>query len=220
MLNKIFSFFFFVLSKSRLNDLTAATFSLEGGQSTLPNSKTITLYNAVEGENQIIKFIEPCPTISWAGPLSRDRGFTINTKSTEVQQTNLKVTVFNPSFGTSTLKSLLNGRLENVYMMYRKTREKEADWVPSLIDLDDGAAQLDFTGCYAEEDAYGYTTLDWFHGGTEGSYDIMVQTKCNALGGPDEIDSFREVMLSGVIDLARPERYGEPLPFRESVMVQ
>ena len=207
-----------------INDLTVATFSREKGQSTLPNSKTITLYNDLDAENNpIIKFIEPCPTIFWAGPLSRDHSFIVNTKSKEYDQQNLMVTVFNPDFGTSTFQEKAQSdkeRLEHVFMKHRRLGEGEADWEPSSINRSDGAEELDFGANYAKEDDYGYTTLDWYHGGVEGSYEIMVQTKCNALANaPNGINSFRQVVLSGVVDLTRPEQYGNPLPLRDTVLL-
>ena len=192
--------------------------------STVANSMTISLYNTLDEENnEIIKFVEPCPEIFWAGPLSRDRKFVVNTKSTIDQLINLKVTIFNPDFGTSTLKSKTadtTNRLEHVYLKYRRLGEGEADWLPALINLDDGAVEIDFGEEYAIEDSYGYSTLDWYHGGFEGKYEIMVETKCNPpLGGPAELDSFRETVLSGVIDVTKPERYGDPLPLRDDVLL-
>jgi hypothetical protein len=192
--------------------------------STVANTMTISLYNTLDEENDaIIKFVEPCPEIYWAGPLSRDRKFVVNTKSTVDELLNLKVTIFNPDHGTSTLKSKIakaTNRLEHVYLKYRRLGEGEADWLPALINLDDGAVEIDFGEKYASEDAYGYSTLDWYHGGFQGKYEIMVETKCNPpLGGPAELDSFRETVLSGVIDVTRPERYGEPLPLRDDVLL-
>jgi len=192
--------------------------------STVANTQTISLYNTLDKDsNEIIKFIEPCPTISWAGPLSRDRKFVVNTKSTEDQKENLKVTIFNPDFGTSTLKSKVDdtvNRLEHIFMRYRRLGDGEADWLPALINLDDGAVEIDYGATYASEDSYGYSTLDWYHGGFEGKYEIMVETKCNPpLGGPEELDTFRETILSGVIDVTRPERYGDPLPLRDEVLL-
>ena len=192
--------------------------------STIANSMTIDLYNTLdEKDNQIIKFIEPCPKISWAGPLSRDRKFVVNTKSTVDQQTNLKVTISNPDFGTSTLRSKVDdtkNRLEHVFLKYRRLGDGEADWTPALVNLDDGAVPIDFGEKYASEDSYGYSTLDWYHGGFEGKYEIIVETKCNPpLGGPAELDSYREAVLSGVIDVTKPEKYGDPLPLREDILL-
>ena len=191
--------------------------------STIANSMTINLYNTLDEENnEIIKFVEPCPKIYWAGPLSRDRKFVVNTKSTVDQLINLEVTIFNPDFGTSTLKSKTadtNNRLEHVYLKYRRLGEGEADWLPAPINLDDGAVEIDFGEKYASEDGYGYSTLKWYHQGFEGKFEIMVETKCNPPLGPEELDTFRETILSGVIDVTKPERYGEPLPLRDEVLL-
>jgi hypothetical protein len=131
----------------------------------------------------------------------------------------MDVTIFNPNFGTSSLKDMKSDRLEHVFMMYRKVGGGEADWNPALIQLFDGAVQLDFTEDYALEDAYGYITLDWAHGGKEGSYEIMVESKCSNLGGPDDFNNFRDVILSGVIDLTPPELYGEVLPLKNEILL-
>lgn len=214
----------------RINDMTVA---LSGclddvpvglPDSTVANTQTISLYNTLDKKNkEIIKFIEPCPTISWAGPLSRDRKFVVNTKSTEDEKENLKVTISNHDFGTSTLKSKVDdttNRLEHIFMRWRRLGEGEADWLPALINLGDGAVEIDYGATYASEDSYGYSTLDWYHRGIEGKYEIMVETKCNPpLGGPAELDTFRETILSGVIDVTRPERYGDPLPLRDEVLL-
>jgi hypothetical protein len=181
---------------------------------------TIPLYNFKDGPedaNNFIKFVEPCPKVQWAGILSRDRGFLVNTKSSKEQQENFKVTVFNPDFGTSSFQSKTSGRLENIYLSYRKLGEMT--WQPALIELTDGAVELDFAAKYASEDDYGYTTLDWFHGGFESKYEIMVETRCDPLGGPADIDSSRASTLTGVIDLTKPEMYGEPLPLRNDILL-
>lgn len=48
----------------------------------------------------------------------------------------------------------------------------------------------------------------------------MVETKCNAFAiAPDGINSFHQVVLSGVVDLTRPEQYGSPLPLRDTVLL-
>jgi len=193
--------------------------------STVGNSMTINLYNTLDVDgNKIIKFVEPCPKISWAGPLSRDRKFLVNTKSIGDQLVNLKVTIYNPKFGTSTLSSKASDksdRLEHVFLKYRRLGEGEADWLTALINLEDGAVAVDFVDptTHAKEDAYGYTTLDWYHGGFEGKYEIMVESKCDALGGPEDIDSYRESIVSGVIDVTKPEKYGDPLPLRDEILL-
>lgn len=186
---------------------------------------TINLYNTASNDakgdvTEFIKFVEPCPKVKWAGILNRDRSFVINTESSEKEQKEiLKVIVFNPDHGTSIFNKKLSDRLRHVYLKYRRHGEGEADWVPAQIDLDDGTVDLDFAADYAEEDDYGYISLDWYHGGYEGKYDIMVETTCDKLGGPDAIDSFREEILSGVIDVTRPDFYGEPLPIRNDVIL-
>lgn len=110
-------------------------------------------------------------------------------------------------------------RLKHVFLSYRKLGEGDGDWIPALIDLDTGHEQLDFVGDYADEDNYGYTTLEWFHGGKEGSYELKVETTCSSLGGPDNIDSFRESILSGVIDVTPPAQYGEALPLKNDILL-
>ena len=72
-----------------------------------------------------------------------------------------------------------------------------------------------------EEDSYDYNTLTWLFGGgvSEGTYKIKVGTECNKLGNPDDIDLYNFPLLSGVIDLTRPEQYGKALPLHDHVLI-
>ena len=155
--------------------------------------------------------------------MSRDQSFLINIHSNDYEKKNFEISVFNPDFKKSSFKEKVQSaseRLNNVYMSHRQLGEGEADWKPSLTNLQNGAVQLDFVADYAQEDNNGYTTLDWYHNGIEGAYEIMVETKCNAFANaPEGINSFRQVVLSGVIDLTRPEQYGRPLPLRDTVLL-
>ena len=125
--------------------------------------------------------------------------------------------MFNPASGSNTFQTMTSDRLESVFFSYR--RVGDVTWQPGLTQQIEGAVNLDFASMYADEDNYGYITMEWFHGGAEGKYEIMVEALCEPLGGPAEIDMYRERILTGVIDLTKPEQYGEPLPLRDNVLV-
>ena len=186
------------------------------------NSMSVQLYNAFdENGNTQIKFVEPCPKVQWAGSLLRDRRFVVNTESSEeVQKRIYEVTVFNPDFGSMNFKKKTSDRLEHVFLFYRRLGDGEKDWQPAQTELADGPmVGLDFAAEYASEDAYGFTTLDWAHGGKEGNFEIMVETQCTPLKGPTEFDSYRESILTGSIDVTRPQQYGKPLPLRNDILL-
>ena len=52
----------------------------------------------------------------------------------------------------------------------------------------------------------------------DSTYEIVVGTKCTNVGGPYEFTFSREEIITGVIDLSRPEQYGRALPLREDVI--
>ena len=80
----------------------------------------VSLSNARNDEGKpIIEWIQPCPTVGWAGELNRDKGFLINLLS-DVQD-KISVTVNNPDFNNgSFFKKREVGRLEHVFLKYRK----------------------------------------------------------------------------------------------------
>eukprot|EP00957_Ditylum_brightwellii_P103962 7921307-Ditylum_brightwellii.AAC.1 len=54
---------------------------------------------------------------------------------------------------------------------------------------------------------------------SEGTYEIKIETKCDQLGGPPDIDMFGTSIISGVIDLTLPEQYGQALPLHDTVLL-
>ena len=181
--------------------------------------KTVTkpLYNSVDSNGtQSLKWLEPCPEIEWASTIKRDRKFLLNTKSED--QDFLPVVVFNPSASKSkTLKSLVGNRLEHVYLFYRE--QGENTWRnaknESLLDVD-------FAQDPIEEDFFGYAKADWLVGNgllADGTYEIVVESRCTDVGGPEEFSFNREEIITGVIDLSNPEQYGQALPLREEIIV-
>lgn len=185
--------------------------------------KTVPLSNTVDIDgNEILKWIEPCPEVHWAGELKRDKKFIINTESDPVER--YLVTVFNPlatkgkSFNSQGLNS--NGRLKNVFFKYRQ--QGTTVWKNGLTQSILGSTvSMDYLHDFVEEDSYGFAALDWFVEGkvAEGTYEVMVETICTNVGGPPEIGGYREDIITGVIDLTRPEQYGQSLPLRNDVIV-
>ena len=201
----------------RKNDLTASIFD---------ETKSVTkkLYNFQEDDNYLIKFVEPCPKVEWAGELNRDRHFVVNTNSDD--QENLEVIVFNPSHGQSKLYNMTSNRLQNVFLYYREIGDLQWSKARTEVINDDGnpdSYTIDFAAEYAyeEESGYGYSSLKWALANKvpEGTYEIRVNSECDQLGGPADLDLYSTPIISGIIDLTRPEQYGRALPLRESVLV-
>lgn len=86
----------------------------EGNQITLP------LSNARDANgNEVLEWIEPCPSVEWAGRLLRDRSFLVNKESQD--ENNLLVMIRNPAFGSAQFTQLIvETRLEHVNLKYRK----------------------------------------------------------------------------------------------------
>ena len=119
--------------------------------------------------------------------------------------------------------SMTSDRLEKVLLYYRQLGKLH--WSVGRTDVKINgkleSKEVDYAADYAKESNYGYTTMKWKIANKvpEGSYEIMIETQCDKLGGPDDIDMFNSPVLSGVIDLTPPEQYGETLPLQESVIV-
>jgi hypothetical protein len=181
---------------------------------------TVPLYNVVDDDGaQSLKWLEPCPSIEWAGELKRDQSFLVNTLSDDPDF--LSVTIFNPEASKKGLKlsdmTDPNGRLNNAYLFYRETGE--VTWNNAKNET---INNVDYALDFVEEDNFGYATLKWNIGAgplPDGLYEIVVETRCSDVGGPDEFSFSREDAITGVIDLTRPEQYGQPLPYREDVIV-
>ncbi len=212
-----------VLYFCRKNDLTASSFDTT-------TSVSVSLYNFQEDEDTYwIKFVEPCPKVEWAGELNRDRHFVVNTEADD--PSNLKVSVFNPNHGRSKFHNMTydydpSNRLQNVFLYYRQVGDLHWSKARTEITNEDGSAAsltIDFAAEYAyqEESGYGYSSLKWALANKvpDGTYEIRVETECDQLGGPADMDSYSTPVLSGIIDLTPPEQYGRALPLRDSVLI-
>ena len=179
------------------------------------------LYNRGAGNSTVIEFVKPCPKVEWAGELKRDRHFVVNANSDDEE--NISVTIFNPNHSEMNFHSMTSDRLEKVLLYYRQLGKLH--WSVGRTDVKINgkleSKEVDYAADYAKESNYGYTTMKWKIANKvpEGSYEIMIETQCVKLGGPDDIDMFNSPVLSGVIDLTPPEQYGETLPLQESVIV-
>jgi len=190
-------------------------------------TKSITqkLYNVQKDQDTyLIKFVEPCPKVEWAGELNRDRHFVVNTNSNDPD--NLDVSIFNPNHGQSKFLNLTSDRLENVFLYYREVGDIHWSKARTEIENDEGlvdSVTIDYAAEYAfeEENSYGFALLKWSLANKvpDGIYEIKIESECDRLGGPADSDSYSTPILSGVIDLTRPEQYGRALPLRESVLI-
>ncbi len=188
-------------------------------------STTKALWNVQKDDDTyLIKFVEPCPKVEWAGELNRDRHFVVNTESDDPN--NLEVSVFNPNHGQSKFHDMTSDRLQNIFLYYREVGDLHWSKGRTEITNDDGSVDsldIDFAAEYAseEESDYGYSSLKWALANKvpEGTYEIRIDTECDQLGGPADMDSYSTPILSGIIDLTRPEQYGRALPLRDSFLI-
>jgi hypothetical protein len=182
------------------------------------------LYNRGAGDDAAIEFLKECPKVEWAGELLRDRHFVVNTNSEDEE--NLKVTVFNPNHGEKAFNQMTDDRLESVFLYYRELGDLQQFTEKARVEVEiDGrpdSVEVDYAAAYANENNYGYATMKWALANKvpEGRYEIMVEAACEYIDdAPDPINMFRSPVLTGVIDLTRPEKYGKELPLREEVLI-
>lgn len=131
-----------------------------------------------------LKWIEPCPTVQWAGELKRDQEFLINSESSN--KDSLTVTVFNPKYheknSTFAEKLVPKGRLEKISFLYRK--KGTTTWRNGKMQSENGLVDMDFA--QSEESDYGFISLDWFIGNgllQDASYEVMIEAKCDKIAG-------------------------------------
>eukprot|EP00594_Rhizosolenia_setigera_P006684 CAMPEP_0178953090 /NCGR_PEP_ID=MMETSP0789-20121207/8220_1 /TAXON_ID=3005 /ORGANISM="Rhizosolenia setigera, Strain CCMP 1694" /LENGTH=524 /DNA_ID=CAMNT_0020634299 /DNA_START=3551 /DNA_END=5126 /DNA_ORIENTATION=- len=159
----------------------------------------------------------------WGGELKRDRRFVVNTLSHDTE--NLQISVFNPNHGIKSFQQMVDqDRLQKVLLYYRELGQLHWSVARTEIEKESGelsSEETDFAATYADETSYGYIKMKWALANilSEGVYEIKVETQCDPLGGPDDIDMFSTTSLSGTIDLTPPEQYGQALPFKKSVLI-
>lgn len=214
---------------------------------------TIKFYNTVENGEEKLKWLEPCPTVKWAGELKRDRSFLINSQSNDPSK--LHVKIFNPLSGRGIkLRNLKdpNGRVLNILLKYRK--HLEVNWKEAKSEVGGGLVtyNTDFITAADKnrgipevtEDDFGYIGMDWYIGGgtiVDGTYEIVVESSCTNVGGPDEFkvntvaifhfshfiidyplilfsQFYREDVITGIFDRSKPEQYGKALPLKEEIL--
>ncbi|GFH55016.1 hypothetical protein CTEN210_11492 [Chaetoceros tenuissimus] len=191
---------------------------------------TIKLYNVVENDEERLKWLEPCPTVKWVGELKRDRSFLINSQSSDPSR--LYVKIFNPLSGRGIkLKDLKepNGRILNVLLKYRKYGK--VNWKNAMSEVGGGTLlyKTDFITAADEvlqipavtEDGFGYIGMDWYIGGgtiVDGTYEIVIESSCTDVGGPDEFKFYRDDIITGIFDRTKPEQYGKVLPLKEEIL--
>ncbi len=182
---------------------------------------TVPLSNYVDSNGVAsLKWLEPCPSVEWAGELKWNKKFLVNTNSRSPGK--LTVKVFNPKAGNGvSFKDMTTtGRLEHIHLLYRRIGEVQWKSAYAFNDLQK-LTVIDFAADSTSEDNYGYLALDWTLMGmvSEGKYEIVIESSCADVGGPDEFSNYRTISLPGTIDWTRPEQYGKALPLRHDVIV-
>ena len=142
----------------------------------------------------IIEFAKPCPKIQWAGDLSRDRKFLVNTESRNKDY--IQVKIFNTERITGKLYERAEGeRLEHIWFRYRRIGDDE--WIPGITIVDTilgTVGPMDFIALSTTESEHGYLTLDWLVNGLEdGNYEVVVFCQCTDNGMYILLHSFRKI---------------------------
>jgi len=147
-----------------------------------------------------INFMQPCSSVSFASPLSDQKFFLVNQKSSKNSQS-LTVVVVNPDHSTRAWTAKEN-RLNSVKLEYRPTGTYE--WYPAK-NMTDGI--IDFM---LIQGVYGYYTAAWKTAGVvDGKYELRALAQCS-LKVPGQITSPGMLSSStsevpGVIDRKAPE---------------
>jgi hypothetical protein len=180
--------------------------------------KTVSLSNAVDDNtNQVLKWIQPCPEIHWAGSLKRNRMFLFNIDSQVDNEDSLEIEIFNPlrNKGKNITSLIQERNLKSVFLKFGMVGTPP----PPANALDPLNEVLDFTT--AIEDTYGFASLYWkLEGIPQGTYEIQLQSKCSIIGvySTDFLE-FQESTIVGVYDITRPEQYGKPTPLRNDILI-
>ena len=185
--------------------------------------KTIPLSNTYdENQNQVLKWLQPCPEVHWAGELKRNRMFLFNIESTEEEvKDRLEIMVFNPlqNKGKNFTTLVEERNLENVEMEFGMVGIPPPSSTALTISDDGMVIPLDFTS--AIEDTYGFASIYWnLDGVPQGTYEIQIHSKCTSIAGsPAEVKEYFGDTIIGVYDTIRPEQYGRPTPLRNDVLI-
>ncbi|KAL7576580.1 hypothetical protein ACA910_018071 [Epithemia clementina (nom. ined.)] len=182
-------------------------------------SASMMLFNVVdpsmeEGENERIRFAQPCPGIAWEGDLAFERSFGINAadrQPAEPQYT-LEVVVRNLDYYKQSYKGSVAdplGRLADAGLWFR--RVGAAAWSRAMHRPpgEESSIPIDFTAL--EEDDYGYLTVEWDVGALgDGEYEIEARTLCPDPTGdlPADFNFAATSRIQGTIDRIAPSMYG------------
>jgi len=192
----------------------ASTFDTQPLQWYFPvANQNISLANVQSPEGSYLQFMEPCPSVEWAGELKRDEGFLVNSVSETVEK--LQVIIRNPNYQEGKLVD--NKRLQSIQLLYR--RKEDTQW-KIASSSEPPSSNLDFF-LLGKEDNYGFiANLNWLLDGVvEGTYEVIVECRCINSGGPPDLDISRTSSISGVYDVTPPKLFGKPLPLSDELLL-
>jgi hypothetical protein len=193
----------------------ASTFDTQPLQWYFPVTyQNISLANVQSPEGSYLQFMEPCPSVEWAGELKRDEEFLVNSVSGSVEK--LQVIIRNPNYQEGKLVD--NKRLQSIELLYR--RKEDTQWTTALSS-EPPSSNLDFF-LHGKEDNYGFiANLNWLLDGVvdEGTYEVIVECRCIKSGGPPDLDISRTSSISGVYDVTPPKLFGKPLPLSDEILL-
>jgi hypothetical protein len=112
-------------------------------------NQTISLANVQSPEGSYLQFMEPCPSVEWAGELKRDGEFIVNLASDSLEKLQIIIRNLNYQEG----KLVDNKRLQRIHLLYR--RSEDTQWITALSS-EPSESDLDFF-LYGKEDNYGFT---------------------------------------------------------------
>lgn len=174
-----------------------------------------------DNDEPVLKWLQPCPEVEWAGALKTDRTFLFNSLSqVEDVSDRLIIDVFNPlaSKGKNFTMLMEERNLEHIWVEFGMVGTPPP---PAKAKESDGFTNLDFAP--SSEDTYGYASLYWYLEDSkvpEGTYEIQLHSKCTFISGsPSYVKEYLGDIITGVYDVTLPEQYGLPIPLRYDILI-
>ena len=162
-----------------------------------------------EGQQERMRFAEPCPGIEWEGDLATEQSFRANLVD-KASPNSVNIIVRNPQTQTKSFAKMaddVSGRFVEAGLWFRQSGTSK--W--HKAGSEDGRP-IDFAKL--PEDDFGWIEAQWFVGGLpDGSYELEARSICKATGGvPADFRSSLTPRISGIIDRERPDLFGGPSP--------
>ena len=172
-----------------------------------------------EGQQERLRFAEPCESIQLAGSLGSDKTFNVNRASendTGGVAFTVSVTVHNPDSYKHKYSEAVNerlSRLQEVGLWYR--RVGSYDWHRALYRPAGESDSVPINFATLGEDAFGYINVAWdVETLGDGQYEVEARTVCSDPTGtlPADFNFASTERIAGTIDRIEPELFGAASP--------